>query len=118
MGNARFHVVQQLGTGGIVVNRATLTQTAGGIIPAQALTLNGVWPSVDLKYPSQLDAAGKQLQAVWDGFSAALALAAQRSPADVTTADLLTEVSRGVDQQLWFVESHLAPKQVKLSGDH
>jgi hypothetical protein len=42
---------------------------------AQALTLNGVWPSVDLKYPSQLDAAGKQLQAVWDGFSAALALA-------------------------------------------
>ena len=35
---------------------------------------------------------------------------------DVTTADLLTEVSRGVDQQLWFVESHLEPKQVKLSG--
>lgn len=42
---------------------------------AQALTQNTVWPSVDLKYPSQLDAAGKQLQAVWDGFSAAAALA-------------------------------------------
>lgn len=30
---------------------------------------------------------------------------------DPTTADLLTEISRGVDQQLWFVESHLAPKR-------
>jgi starvation-inducible DNA-binding protein len=28
---------------------------------------------------------------------------------DVTTADLFTEISRGVDQQLWFVESHMAP---------
>lgn len=46
---------------------------------AQALALmqNPVWPSVDLKYPSQLDAAGQQLQAVWDGFSAAVASAAQ-----------------------------------------
>ncbi len=30
---------------------------------------------------------------------------------DVTTADLLTEISRGIDQQLWFVESHTPPKQ-------
>jgi hypothetical protein len=43
---------------------------------AQALTHNSVWPSVDLKYPPQLEAAGKQLQAVWDGFSAAAAVAA------------------------------------------
>jgi hypothetical protein len=42
---------------------------------AQSLTASAVWPSVDLKYPNQLDAAGKQMQAVWDGFSAALALA-------------------------------------------
>jgi ATP-dependent RNA helicase SUPV3L1/SUV3 len=42
---------------------------------AQALTVSAVWPSVDLKYPHQLDAAGKQMQAVWDGFSAALVLA-------------------------------------------
>lgn len=34
---------------------------------------------------------------------------------DPTTADLFTEISRGVDQQLWFVESHLAPKQVTPS---
>jgi starvation-inducible DNA-binding protein len=30
---------------------------------------------------------------------------------DVDTADLFTEVSRGIDEQLWFVESHLAHKQ-------
>lgn len=29
---------------------------------------------------------------------------------DSDTADLLTEISRGVDRQLWFVESHLAPQ--------
>ncbi len=37
---------------------------------------------------------------------------------DPTTADLFTEISRGVDQQLWFVESHLAPKQVDPSKGH
>jgi starvation-inducible DNA-binding protein len=29
---------------------------------------------------------------------------------DATTADLFTEISRGIDQQLWFVESHLSPQ--------
>lgn len=29
---------------------------------------------------------------------------------DADTADLLTEVSRGIDQQLWFVESHAPAK--------
>ena len=28
---------------------------------------------------------------------------------DPTTADLFTEISRGIDQQLWFVESHIDP---------
>jgi starvation-inducible DNA-binding protein len=32
------------------------------------------------------------------------------SVGDVDTSDILTEISRGIDQQLWFVESHLAPK--------
>lgn len=44
-------------------------------IQAQALINNPLWPSVDPKYPGQLDSAGKQMQAVWDGFSAALAAA-------------------------------------------
>jgi starvation-inducible DNA-binding protein len=29
---------------------------------------------------------------------------------DADTADLFTEISRGVDQQLWFVESHAMPQ--------
>ena len=29
---------------------------------------------------------------------------------DATTADLFTEISRGVDKQLWLVESHIAPE--------
>ncbi len=29
---------------------------------------------------------------------------------DADTAELFTEVSRGIDHQLWFVESHMAPK--------
>jgi starvation-inducible DNA-binding protein len=29
---------------------------------------------------------------------------------DVDSADLFTEISRGIDHQLWFVESHVAPK--------
>ena len=37
---------------------------------------------------------------------------------DPTTADLFTEISRGVDQELWFVESHLAPKRVDPSKGH
>jgi len=42
---------------------------------ADALTHNAVWPSVDLKYPSQLETARSQLQAVWEGFSAPLTVA-------------------------------------------
>ena len=29
---------------------------------------------------------------------------------DVDTADLFTQISRNVDHQLWFVESHIVPK--------
>lgn len=29
---------------------------------------------------------------------------------DAATADLFTEITRGVDQYLWFVESHASPK--------
>jgi len=39
---------------------------------AEALAQDAVWPSVDLKFPSQVEAARSQLQAVWEGFSAAL----------------------------------------------
>lgn len=53
------------------------------------------------------------------GGSVIEAIAKSTEIEDATTADLFTEISRGVDQQLWFVESHLAPKTVKpLSLKH
>jgi hypothetical protein len=44
---------------------------------AGQLSTNAIWPSVDTKYPAQLETASNQLQAVWQGFSAALTLAQQ-----------------------------------------
>jgi hypothetical protein len=55
---------------------ALLADVAQWQAQADALTHNAVWPSVDLKFPTQLETARNQLQAVWDGFSAALDLAA------------------------------------------
>jgi starvation-inducible DNA-binding protein len=44
------------------------------------------------------------------GQSAREAVKAAAKIDDADTADILTEISRGIDQQLWFVESHIAPK--------
>ncbi|MEB2348120.1 MAG: DUF349 domain-containing protein [Comamonadaceae bacterium] len=48
---------------------------------AQAATLTGdaTWPSVDLRFPPQLEAAQTQLGIVWEAFGAALAQAAAAS---------------------------------------
>jgi hypothetical protein len=51
---------------------------------AQQLSANPVWPSVEMKYPTQLEAANSQLSAVWEGFSAALTLA-QQAVVDATS---------------------------------
>ena len=48
------------------------------------------------------------------GGSVIEAIARSTEIEDATTADLFTEISRGIDQQLYFVESHLAPKKVEL----
>jgi starvation-inducible DNA-binding protein len=53
------------------------------------------------------------------GGSVIEAIAKSTEIEDATTADLFTEISRGIDQQLYFVESHLAPKTAKpLSLEH
>lgn len=45
------------------------------------------------------------------GESAREAIDTADDAGDKATADLFTEIVRGVDQHLWFVESHLPPKQ-------
>ena len=44
------------------------------------------------------------------GQSARAATTAATAFGDADTADLFTQISRGIDGQLWFVESHLAPR--------
>jgi len=44
------------------------------------------------------------------GQSARDAIGQSETVGDADTADLFTAISRGVDQQLWLVESHVAPK--------
>jgi starvation-inducible DNA-binding protein len=44
------------------------------------------------------------------GQSAREAIGQSAAIGDADTADLLTQISRGVDHQLWLVESHAVPK--------
>jgi starvation-inducible DNA-binding protein len=44
------------------------------------------------------------------GQSARQAIDEAAADGDADTSDLFTEISRGIDHQLWFVESHLTPK--------
>lgn len=69
----------QAGLGGVEADVAQWQAQAG------QLGNNPVWPSVDLKFPAQLDAAQSQLNAVWQGFSAALEIA-QQAQANATAA--------------------------------
>jgi starvation-inducible DNA-binding protein len=44
------------------------------------------------------------------GQSARTAISEAEKFGDTDTSDLFTEISRGIDQQLWFVEAHTPPK--------
>ena len=89
---------------------AALGGTAEGTIQVAAEN------SYLLRYPLAIADTQKHIFAI----SAALAAFGQSvrdaaleltKSGDADTADLLTEISRGVDRQLWFVESHNLPKE-------
>jgi starvation-inducible DNA-binding protein len=63
--------------------------------------------------PSHIRAVGAALAAFGESAREGIDRAAASGDAD--TADIFTEVSRGVDQLLWLVESHLEP--VTEAGD-
>ncbi len=69
------------------------------------------------EYPLQAKGGRRHVELLATGLAAfgasvrkAIDVADQAGDAD--TADLFTEVSRGVDQDLWFVEAHLEPHEV------
>jgi hypothetical protein len=57
------------------VHAALQADVAQWQLQAQALTEQAGWPSVDMKFPPQLEASRHQLQGVWDAFEAALSQA-------------------------------------------
>ena len=57
------------------VHAALQTDVAQWQQQAQGLTEQAGWPSVDMKFPPQLEASRNQLQGVWDAFEAALSQA-------------------------------------------
>jgi starvation-inducible DNA-binding protein len=64
------------------------------------------------EYPEKLFAQQRTLQTIADRLAAVAkttraAIDETDELDDKDTADLLTDVSRGLDKQLWFVESHL-----------
>jgi starvation-inducible DNA-binding protein len=58
------------------------------------------WPDHVFAIASALAAFGEKLR---------LDIAPTADLGDPATSDLLTEITRGVDHQLWFVEAHAAP---------
>ena len=88
---------------------AALGGTAEGTIQVAVTT------SFLLPYPLKIADAPKHIFAVSAalaafGQSARDASAELAANGDVDTADLFTQISRGIDSQLWYVESHTAPK--------
>ena len=68
-----------------------------------------------IPYPLRIADCNKHIFAVSSalaafGQSMRDAIAQATGYADADTADLFTEVSRGIDHQLWFVESHRPPQ--------
>jgi starvation-inducible DNA-binding protein len=77
------------GTARMVAKRSTLTDYPAGLVDGR----------------SHVDALSSSLAAF--GKSARKAIDDSAGFGDADTADIFTEVSRGVDKWLWFVEAHL-----------
>jgi starvation-inducible DNA-binding protein len=64
------------------------------------------------EFPSDLQDGMQHVEALAERFAALgattrAAIDAAEGVHDADTADLLTEVSRGLDKSLWFLEAHL-----------
>jgi starvation-inducible DNA-binding protein len=62
------------------------------------------YPAAAVDGPTHVDALSSALAAF--GKSARSAINTANDLGDLNTADLFTGISRGIDKDLWFVESH------------
>ena len=97
-------------------NRELIAERAGGFGGAACDTIQvAAERSVRVPYPFDIADEHQHVfavsgrlatfgQSVWEAIGQATTFG------DTSTADLFTEISRGIDLQLWFVESHIAPK--------
>jgi starvation-inducible DNA-binding protein len=82
----------------------------GGVAEGTARTIAkrstlSEYPANAVDGRSHVDALSSALAAF--GKSARKAIVDANALSDLDTADLFTEISRGVDKWLWFVEAHL-----------
>jgi starvation-inducible DNA-binding protein len=81
----------------------------GGIAQGTARSVSARTSLLD--YPLTLSSGGQHVAALSDalaqfGRTARIGIEEMNELEDAASADILTEISRGVDQWLWFVEAH------------
>jgi starvation-inducible DNA-binding protein len=91
----------------------------GGIAQGTARSVAGRTSLMD--YPSALSTGGEHVAALSDvlaqfGRTARIGIEEMNALEDAGSADILTEISRGVDQWLWFVEAHQQGERAPSEG--
>jgi starvation-inducible DNA-binding protein len=92
----------------LVAERAVMLggQALGTLQSAAARTTLAAYPTEITGAADHLSALADRLGKLAAAVRAAIDVAARLGDAD--TADLFTEVSRGLDKQLWYLDAHLA----------
>jgi len=91
----------------LVAERAVMLggQAVGTVQAAASATQLPAYPTGITSAPQHLEATAERLGLLANSIRTAIDTATGTGDAD--TADLFTEVSRGLDKQLWYVEAHL-----------
>lgn len=83
----------------------------GTIQVANGATELEPYPLEIADWPEHVEAIAKSLATFGERLRAGIE--STEEAGDPLTSDLLTEVARGVDQQLWFVEAHTQPVEAR-----
>jgi starvation-inducible DNA-binding protein len=100
-------VAQTLEYADLVAERAVMLggQAMGTLQAAAAGSLLEAYPVDITSAPRHLEATADRLGVLGNAIRASIDEPDRQGDAD--TADLFTEVSRGLDKQLWYLEAHL-----------